>query len=134
MLLHQLRDHEAILVRRKKVWERYRTELDRWAGQEGITMPIIPDDTQSNHHIFFLMLPSRQKCNQLIRFMRESGHNVTRHYSPLHLSPMGRKLGYNLGDLPVTERIAETLVRLPLDNYLEDKEQSQIIRSLLRFK
>ena len=35
------------------------------------------------------------------------------HYVPLHTSPMGAEFGYKKGDLPVTEDLAERLVRLP---------------------
>ena len=35
------------------------------------------------------------------------------HYLPLHLSKMGRRLGWKKGDLPNTENASDCLVRLP---------------------
>jgi dTDP-4-amino-4,6-dideoxygalactose transaminase len=56
------------------------------------------------------------------------------HYQPLHLSTMGRRFGGEDGDCPVTERVADQLVRLPLYYSLSSDEQSHVIDSVLRFE
>ena len=44
------------------------------------------------------------------------------HYIPLHTSPMGTKLGYKEGDLPITEEYSTRLLRLPLYPDMTEEE------------
>ena len=56
---------------------------------------------------------------------------ATFHYVPLHTSPYAReRWGYRPGDLPITERVAASLVRLPIYPDLNREEQDYIIESL----
>ena len=55
------------------------------------------------------------------------------HYVPLHLSPMGPQLGYEPGDLPVTEDVAARLLRLPFYFDLTDDEVDEVIDAILEF-
>ena len=52
------------------------------------------------------------------------------HYQPLHLSEMGLRLGGQTGQCPVTEDVADRLVRLPLYFQLQDDEQTRVIESV----
>ena len=63
-------------------------------------------------------------------------HNITSvfHYQPLHTSQMGQKLGGRPGDCPVTENIAQTLVRLPFFTTLPLADQERIIDAVLEFQ
>jgi len=56
------------------------------------------------------------------------------HYQPLHLSEMGRKYGGHAGQLPVTERLGDCLVRLPMYNDMQPQEQLEVIKALRTFK
>jgi dTDP-4-amino-4,6-dideoxygalactose transaminase len=46
--------------------------------------------------------------------MAERGIATGVSYEALHLSTLGRRFGYHRGDLPITERIADSTVTLPL--------------------
>ncbi len=50
--------------------------------------------------------------------MKNLGISCVFHYVPLHSSPMGQKYSHNPEDLPVTERVSDTILRLPLYNDL----------------
>jgi dTDP-4-amino-4,6-dideoxygalactose transaminase len=52
---------------------------------------------------------------------------------PLHLSPMGARYGGREGQCPVTERVSDQLVRLPLHMHLTEEEQSQVIDAVRAF-
>jgi dTDP-4-amino-4,6-dideoxygalactose transaminase len=53
------------------------------------------------------------------------------HYLPLHLSDMGRRFGGHEGQCPVTESIADRLVRLPLFYQLSDADQQRVIDAVI---
>jgi dTDP-4-amino-4,6-dideoxygalactose transaminase len=46
---------------------------------------------------------------------------------------MGRRFGGKPGDCPVTERVSDQLVRLPLHNLLTGDEQEEVIEAVLDF-
>jgi len=52
------------------------------------------------------------------------------HYVPLHSSPAGKRYGRAQGDLEVTNRQSERLVRLPLWVGLTEAQQEKIINVL----
>jgi dTDP-4-amino-4,6-dideoxygalactose transaminase len=55
---------------------------------------------------------------------------ATFHYVPLHTSPYGRALGSADQALPVTDRVARTLVRLPLHPGLTEAEVERVVRAV----
>jgi len=55
------------------------------------------------------------------------------HYPPLHISPVGRSLGYKEGQFPVTEAVSVRLLRLPLFFELKRDEQDQVVDSIKSF-
>ena len=52
---------------------------------------------------------------------------ATFHYVPLHSSPLRRAPGRGSRELPVTERVASTLLRLPLHPLLADDDVERVI-------
>ena len=56
------------------------------------------------------------------------------HYQPLHLSTMGLAAGGSVGQCPVTEDVADRLVRLPLYFSLTDDEQQHVIDAIKGFR
>jgi len=50
---------------------------------------------------------------------------------PLHSAPAGRKYGRASGDLAITDRTGERLVRLPL--WLPDLDQARVIGTVETF-
>jgi dTDP-4-amino-4,6-dideoxygalactose transaminase len=133
LLCSQLDKMEAIQSRRAAIYRRYMDELAPLRERGLITLPTIPPGVQSNHHIFWMLLRDEQTRNRAISFFRERGIGTAFHYLPLHLSPVGRKLGGSLGDCPVTESVSEQLLRLPIYPSLTADEQSQVIAALFEF-
>ena len=65
--------------------------------------------------------------------MREKGVGCVFHYLPLHDSPAGRKFGRFNEELPVTRKVSDTLVRLPLWVGLEKNgQQEEVIEDALQ--
>lgn len=132
-LLGQLEQAEVIQERRRRLFERYLAGLSVWAARHAVALPTIPDGADPAWHLFYLLLPSAQARPRLIAWLRERGILAVFHYVPLHLSPMGRRLGYAEGACPVTEDVSDRLLRLPLFFGLDQADQDRVIEAVVSF-
>ena len=126
-LLAQLEAKTVIQARRESIWHRYRDTLSEWAALQGVHLPCVPRDRRQSFHMFYMLMPSSSARSLLIDRLRHKGILAVFHYQPLHLSPMGRSLGFGEGDCPVTENVADRLVRLPFYTGLAPSEQDEVI-------
>lgn len=128
-LLAQLEASSEIQVRRKQIWERYYEALEDWAREHNVGLPFVPPHCDQAYHMFYLILPSLAARRSLIQHLKSHGIMGVFHYLPLHLSPMGAKFG-GKGDCPVTERISDTLLRLPFYYDLDRDAQDLVVAAI----
>ena len=133
-LLGQLEAHDTIQRRREHICETYHASLANWATEIGARLPYVPEHCEQPNHMFYLLMPSLATRQALIGHMKARGITTPFHYVPLHSSSMGLRLGGKLGDCPVTERISEQLVRLPLFNTMSDDELETVISAAREFR
>ena len=131
-LLAQLEARAQIQSERRAIWETYETELRGWADEHGVRLPSVPETCEQSFHMFYLLMPSMERRDALIRHLRSAGILAVSHYLPLHLSSMGRRLGRQVGDCPVTEDVSPRLVRLPFFAGLTRDLQSRVIGEIQR--
>jgi len=126
----QLQQSRKINALRREIWNRY----DRlFAGLEEVGQarrPRLPEYTAHNAHMFYLLLPSRALRDQAIHVLKKAGLQAVFHYVPLHSSPAGRRWGRPGGKLEVTNRVADTILRLPFWIGLPTRIQVKICRVL----
>ncbi len=134
ILLAQLEKHSLIQKRRKKIWLNYYRALKHWALQNGIALPFVPEGCEQPYHMFYLIMPSSEKRQSFIAYLRAQKIISVFHYIPLHLSPMGKIFGGKIGEFPVAEDISERLVRLPFYTSMTQTEQHKVIEAILKFK
>ena len=72
--------------------------------------------------MYYLLFPTFEKRTEFIGFMKAHEVSPVFHYIPLHSAPAGIKFGRTPAPMPVTDRIGDTLVRLPLFYGLEKAE------------
>lgn len=90
-----------------------------------IVLPRESKGSFGNWHIFAIRVP-RIVRDKVISGLRDYGVEASFHYLPLHTSAMGKKLGYKVGELPVSEEVSETLIRLPMYPALKKSEMDFI--------
>jgi|HubBroStandDraft_6_1064221.scaffolds.fasta_scaffold154979_2 dTDP-4-amino-4,6-dideoxygalactose transaminase len=129
----QLEQAEQIQSLRHAVWHYYNQAFQPLARQGGVVLPSVPEGCGHAAHLFYIILPSQEIRDRLIRFLRDKRIGSAFHYLPLHLSPMGRSFGYEEGDCPVTEDISGRLLRLPFHNRVTTKEQDRVVSSISEF-
>jgi dTDP-4-amino-4,6-dideoxygalactose transaminase len=126
----QLDKQGEIQARRRAVAARYREGLSEWSLARGVRLPPEPPGRVSNHHIFYLLYPDQAGRDRALAALRAQGILASFHYVPLHSSPRGRAFGAPIDSFPVTDRIAGSLLRLPLHPLLESAQLERVIAAV----
>jgi len=122
----QLDKLAEIQGRRAAIVARYRAGLAEWARQHGVRLPAELPEREPNHHIFYLIYPDGAARDRAMATLRAHGVMATFHYVPLHSAPHGQSLGPQ-PQLPVTDRVAQSLLRLPLHPRLADDDVLRVV-------
>ncbi|MGH9848188.1 MAG: dTDP-4-amino-4,6-dideoxygalactose transaminase [Blastocatellia bacterium] len=132
-LLAQLEARERIQSRRREIWNRYDEMLRPWAGDNAVRLPVIPENCEQSFHMFYLLMPSLDARQALIRHLRARGILAVFHYQPLHRSPMGRQTAARESGCSVTDAVSDRLLRLPFFNSLSPNEQQRVLEGVMTF-
>ena len=100
---------------------------------KGYSLPNIEEYQSNNHHIFYLICPSKEKRDGLIAYLRQQEILAVFHYSPLHSSAFMQSKGEDIPNLPNADFFSDHLVRLPLFVELKDAEFERVIAAVLEF-
>jgi dTDP-4-amino-4,6-dideoxygalactose transaminase len=128
-LCGQLEEIDRITQRRQQIHLRYLEALKPLEHQGFLQLPCVPDDCVSNHHLFFVVLPTPELRDGLLDRFRASGIRAVFHYIPLHNSPFGSQL-CGPTRLPNTEDLSARLIRLPVFNDITTCEIDTVIASI----
>ncbi|HEY3358948.1 MAG TPA: dTDP-4-amino-4,6-dideoxygalactose transaminase [Polyangia bacterium] len=132
-LFAQLESFPEVQRHRKAIWHHYYYGLEDLERRGVLRLPRVPAHVEPNYHLFHLLLEDDVTRDRLMLHLREQGILAVFHYIPLHDSPMGRRLGYVPGSLPVTERASGRLLRLPFYNGLSQTDQHDVIAAIRSF-
>lgn len=132
-LAAQLEHAREITDRRLAIWERYHAWAAELEGDGVLRRPVVPAHCTHNAHMYYLLLPSLEARQRFIASLKADGIGAVFHYVPLHSTPAGREFGRPAvgSGLPVTDRVSDTLVRLPLWVGLEE-HLDQVLSSCTR--
>lgn len=125
-LYAQLEALDAIRDRRKEIFNHYGNRLAKLSEEGLLRLPVTPENIESNYHMFYIILPNQETRDTLMSHLRSIGIHAVFHYVPLHTSPMGRRFGYQNGQLPLTEEYSGRLLRLPFFYELQEEQQDLI--------
>ena len=130
----QVEEAESITRRRLAVWNAYHALLAPLEEAGLVRRPIVPEGCQHNGHMYYILVESLAARTRLIEDLKAGGVNAVFHYVPLHSAPYAHGRSRAAGELPVTERQAERLLRLPLWLGMQDEPELVVaaISSALR--
>ena len=129
-LYAQLEMMNVISERRRMIYKQYRILLKPLEVQGYLSLPHIPEDCESNYHMFYILLPDRVVRDALMDYLKQHGIMAVFHFIPLHSSPMGQKFGRQVRDLSITEELSGRLLRLPFYFEITEGEQEYIVKYL----
>ena len=92
----------------------------------------VPKDVSSSDHLAVIRLhqATAEQHRQVFEGMRAAGIGVQLHYSPVHLQPYYRSLGFVEGQFPEAEAYGSSAISLPLYPGLQDGDQQRVVRTL----
>lgn len=129
-LYAQLEEAERITNERLIIWQRYHDLLKHLEIKGLLRRPIIPNECQHNAHMYYVLLAPEIDRQMVLDELKKNNVYSVFHYVPLHSSPGGKRYGRSHGDLDVTDRQSERLIRLPLWVGLTNEQQEYIAKVL----
>ncbi len=133
LLVSQLLVANQITEIRRAIAENYHRQL-RQAGlpEKGFQLMSFPEEVTPNYHLYYFLCPGHEEREALKRGLLEDGIDARSHFVPLHISPMGRKLGYDSHALPISRNVSERLLRLPIHTQMTEEQVDYVVGCLLK--
>jgi len=128
----QLENIEDIQHKRIKHWKTFYEGLKEWATKNRIQLPVIPDYSTNNAHMFYLVCKNLSQRNRLIEYLKKNNIHAVFHYLSLHKSPYYESK-HDGRALPQTDLYSDCLLRLPMFYELTEEQIEYIIKKIHLF-
>ena len=126
--LSQLERLDEIVAERNRQLHHYRELL----ADLPLQLLEVPEGVLSSVHLAVIRLQqaSTQEHRKVFEGLRAAGIGVQLHYSPVHLQPYYRQLGFKEGNFPEAEGYASSAISLPLYPGLQVDDQQRVANTL----
>ena len=87
----------------------------------------------SSFHLYVIRLKEIEDIKRhakIFKYLRDKGIGVNLHYTPVHLHPYYRSIGFKVGDYPEAELYGKSAISIPIHNKLTKKMQSYVVESI----
>lgn len=124
ILLEKIEIFDAEIEKRQEVAAAYRAGIKNSA----VDLPQLGEGNTSVYAQYTILSSERDALSDSLR---ESGVPSVSYYAvPLHLQPVFEYLGHSRNDFPVTEKVADCGLSLPMNPYLSSDEMALVCDSL----
>jgi dTDP-4-amino-4,6-dideoxygalactose transaminase len=126
----------TVKLRHLPEWNRKRQEAakryhEMFSTIEGVTVPHQPEWSRHVYHLYVIRVRDREG---LQRHLSAAKINTAVHYPiPLHLQKAYEGFGYKRGDYPVTEKVSNEMLSLPMFPQLDADRQRRVLQSVQEF-
>lgn len=114
-------------LKRKLIFKRYN---QGFKNIDWIKTPVVKFWAKSSHHNYVIKVPARIR-NRLIDYLIKAGIAANVHYLPNHYYKMFSRFPHRV---PVTEKVWQQIVLLPIFPDLTQADQAKVIKAVLKFK
>ena len=128
-----LKISNKIQEKRTHIWNKYYNAFKDLEQFGEIILPHIPTECTNNAHMFYMLFNNLEQRTKFISYLKENNIYAPFHYIPLHSAPAGLKYCKTATKMDVTNKISDTLVRLPLYFDMTNEEQNKVITTILDF-
>jgi dTDP-4-amino-4,6-dideoxygalactose transaminase len=114
-------------ARRRAIAAQYHEGLKH----SGLVLPYVPEWAEPVHHLFVVRSKRRDALRQ---HLEKSGIGALIHYPiPPHLQNAYKDMAMRPGSLPISERIHEEVLSLPIGPHLSESQAARVIRAIEEF-
>ena len=113
---------------------RYNARIYDCLFRDSAVVPPVRASHHSGDHVYHLYVVRVDGRNKLRAYLSGQGIETGIHYPvPLHLQPSLKGYGYKKGDFPVTEKVAEEIVSLPMFPELKESDIERVAHEVIGF-
>jgi dTDP-4-amino-4,6-dideoxygalactose transaminase len=124
----KLKHLDAHTARRRELAQQYLTQL----AALPLDLPVVTDGCAHAYHLFVVEAAGQAMRDALRAHLLHAGIHAGIHYpEPVHVQPAYR--GVTHGPMPVSERLARTVLSLPLFPEMTDADADRVARSVHDF-
>lgn len=128
VLLVKLKYIDESIKKRETVANWYKEKL---SNCEYIKIPSVRGNQKPVYYVFNILA---EKRDELAAFLKENEVGSSIYYPiPLHLQKCFSYLGYKKGDFPVSEKISEKILALPIYPEIKEEEVDFVCETIKRF-
>tara|TARA_Y100000816_G_scaffold230414_1_gene175618 strand:+ start:1198 stop:2313 length:1116 start_codon:yes stop_codon:yes gene_type:complete len=129
ILLEKLSIFDNELILRNKVADYYFDNIS-----SNLKKPFIPKKYMSSWAQYSLLANSESERDEIISHLHDQDIPSMIYYKiPLHLQDVFKKLGYGVGDFPMSEQASKQIFSIPMHPYLDNEKQNRIIEILNKY-
>jgi dTDP-4-amino-4,6-dideoxygalactose transaminase len=129
-LVAQLQQCHTVTNHLQKMWQHYFRRLSSVLSPQ--QSPLVPPQSQHNGHCLTILCASEQQRQESISFLQKRRIQGVFHYQPLQRAPVWHGM-FGGEDLPVTQEVAATILRLPMHFYLTLQDVDAVCDALITF-
>jgi dTDP-4-amino-4,6-dideoxygalactose transaminase len=119
-------------ITRRKTAQAHRLLAGLAPYRSMVQLPVVPDLCRPNWHVFAVLVDPAQR-DWVLRALRAEGVSAAFHYVPLHSAPYAKRSpDISQVELPVTDRVAASLVRLPISAAFTDADCDDVVAACAR--
>jgi len=123
--VEQVKKLDEITARKTAYADRLREALAPY--RDLVQLPVVPAGCRPNWHVFAILVDARRR-DWVLQALRAEGISAAFHYVPLHSAPFAQTSDrVKSGELPETDRVAASLVRLPISAAFDDQDCDDVI-------
>jgi len=119
------------IEKRRKVASLY----DKLFSYDGLDEFIkMPKENKNGKHSYYMYVVRAKNREKLQNYLKENGIESGIHYPlPLHLQPAYKHLGHKKGDFPITEKVSNEILSLPLYPEITNEQVDYVVNNIKKF-
>lgn len=123
-----------IQLNRLSEWTDSRRSLANVYSQNLKDFVTVPFEQIDEFHVYQTYMIRTSNREELQKFLTSNGIETIVHYPiPIHLQPAAKHLGYERGSFPMTEKLSQEILSLPLYPGMLEHEQQYVIDKIIEF-
>ncbi|MCX7966433.1 MAG: DegT/DnrJ/EryC1/StrS family aminotransferase [Syntrophorhabdaceae bacterium] len=125
----------SIKLKKLDSWNKKRRHIAWLYKRELDDAPVVlPHEAPWAYHIYHLYVIRVKERDKLMGYLKEKGITTLIHYpTPIHLQHVYKKLGYEKGAFPNSEKASEEILSLPMFPSMKEDEVLYVARSIREF-